>query len=128
MSLICALRGLGADDLLDRYTSAILEGEDPSLALGLHDYEDELNFDDIEARLEGLRGELEDLDSMREHGDDWLVAMNNETVVPFQKEQFQRSYGYLEAGNTVQFIASLDGLDVNMQDPEDKNTCVHNTP
>lgn len=129
---------IGGDDLLDHYTSAILAGEDPTLALGLqhhHDFHDDpygddyyddygLDADDIEARLQSLQAELEQIDGVRQAGDDWAVAMNNDIVIPFDKESFQRAYALLESGNTPSFIASLEGLDINMQDPEDKNTCV----
>jgi hypothetical protein len=83
---------------------------------------DEINFDDIESRLDLLRGEIEELDTIRQHGDDWAVAMTAEVEAPFDRAAFQRCYNYLEVGNSAQFIASLDGVNVDMQDPEDKNT------
>lgn len=90
-----------------------------------YDYVEDPDYDAIEAQLDNLRYELEELEGVRERGDDWAVAMNNDHVVPFVREQFQKSYALLEAGNTAQFVSSLESVDVNMQDPEDQNTFVN---
>eukprot|EP01127_Copromyxa_protea_P014867 TRINITY_DN4204_c0_g1_i1.p1 TRINITY_DN4204_c0_g1~~TRINITY_DN4204_c0_g1_i1.p1 ORF type:complete len:117 (+),score=23.96 TRINITY_DN4204_c0_g1_i1:616-966(+) len=51
--------------------------------------------------------------------------MNNDQEVPFVKEQFQRCYNYLEAGNTNSFLSALEGVNIDMQDPSDRNTLLH---
>eukprot|EP01126_Amoeba_proteus_P019293 TRINITY_DN1992_c0_g1_i4.p1 TRINITY_DN1992_c0_g1~~TRINITY_DN1992_c0_g1_i4.p1 ORF type:complete len:230 (+),score=51.61 TRINITY_DN1992_c0_g1_i4:72-692(+) len=110
----------------------VLKGLDYTSALGYDKFDDESDdekFEDLEKELERLQAEIQDLNvqtqvQVKEKEDDWLVVTHNSKTVPFNEQRYQTSLSYLEAGNTNQFILSIDGLEIDMQDPKTQNTCV----